>query len=315
MRRKQQIRNLVIVGATLAVILAYNNCGPVAFDPVSDSSQGSQDTPLPPGADDGTPPDDDAGPGLPPPPTPIPPPDNGGMGPRPDDSFNPDCVFTEILISDSFEGRREIDASAGNPFGWRRVVDDLGRVGTSADRVGAEIFNTNPLGPAAAGVSSVYFYGRPGSSVHNVFLVSTALPLENRPEYGISFNYLPIGLEAGEYLKLEVCNGTAAACGVGPTFNAAGLRNGPWVTIFQGSSTGRYSTMNGINHQRADWIHHSIRIPVVQFPAASGSLVFRFNAFMNSGFRAFNGRVPVESRGIEDAVGLDAVNVGVLDCD
>ncbi len=273
----------ITLGAMLAIAIGFNNCGQVSFDSNNDPSNVGLGLPF----------------------------DDTNFG---GDIFDPNCVFAEKMISDSFEGRSEISASTGNPFGWRKIVNDMGKIGTSADRVGSEIFLSSPLGAAANGNSSVYFYGRPGSSVHNVYLISTALPLANHKELGISFAYLPMALESGEYLRLEVCNGTAAACGVGSSFNATALKNGPWVKVFEAGSDAKTRTFNGLNHVRTDWLFKTLRIEMNKFPHSAGSFVFRFNARMNEGFKVFNQGVPVAANGLEDGVALDAVSAGAITC-
>jgi len=279
----RRLKFSITLGAMVVIAIGFNNCGQVAFNSQNDPSNVGLGLPF-----------DDT--------------QFGG------DIFDPNCVFSEKMISDSFEGRTEVAGTTGNPFGWRKIVNDMGKIGSTADRVGAEIFLTSPLGSAANGNSAVYFYGRPGSSVHNVYLISTALPLANHRELGISFAYLPIALESGEYLRLEVCNGTAAACGVGSSFNAKALKNGPWVKVFEASSDAKSRAFNGLNHARTDWLFKTLRIEMNKFPHSAQSFIFRFNARMDEGFKAFRSGVPVAASGLVDGVALDAVSAGAITC-
>ena len=235
-------------------------------------------------------------------------------------SFGPGCSPVELLITDSFERESVDDRAADSLFGWRKIVNDRGRmVGSSGDRVSARIYSESEMGPAASGDRALYFYGRPGSSVHNIYLISEALPLSDYNQVGIAFKYIPVDLEmAGsgpEYLRVEVCNSSLAKCGVGDDFGSDGLKSSHWVTVFETSleSDGTLgSGLNGRNHSLSDWRSQSLVVDLSDLP--KDQFVFRFNVLVDEGFFEFKDGEPILKSGMDDGVILDDVVVAAVNC-
>jgi len=226
--------------------------------------------------------------------------------------FNPNCEQKEVLLVDSFE-RQNVDDYNNSPFGWRRVVNDQGSfVGSTGDRINAQIYSSSQLGPAALQSSALYFYGRPGSSVHNIYIVSEPLPLGPYSEVGLKFSYLPIDLEAGEYINLEVCNGTPEEGGAGANMDINGLKSNKWAIVW--SATGSLGqNRNGLNHSVSDWQSQKLVLSLKDYPSKDRA-VFRFNIRVDEGFFSYNGDTPVLNQGMEDGVGLDDVEVAAVQC-
>ncbi len=208
---------------------------------------------------------------------------------------------SEVFVGDSFE-RVDIAPVTSNIFGWRAIINDNGRIlsGTSGNNVEFKSYDNSILGEASTGDKSLYFTGRAGAgSIHNLYLVTKSFNLSDTN--GIvyfSFDYLPIGLEKGEYLKLEVCNDTLNACGVGSNISVAGLNGSNWKTIFHSDGSEARSNLNGFNHLRSDWINKQVAVRLDGFQR--DNFVFRINALMNEGFYENNPR-----KGVDDAVGID----------
>lgn len=212
-----------------------------------------------------------------------------------------DNETSEVIVGDSFE-RDDIAPVNNNIFSWRTIINDNGEIisGTSANYVELKAYDSSILGETSNGDKSLYFTGRAGAgSVHNLYLVTKAFDLSqtNGIVY-FSFDYLPIGLDNGEYLKLEVCNNSVDACGVGKNISVAGLKSNNWKTIFHSDGSESKSSLNGFNHKRSDWINKQIAVRIDTFQR--DNFVFRINAFMNEGFYENN-----PSKGVDDAIGID----------
>ncbi len=208
---------------------------------------------------------------------------------------------SEVIVGDSFE-RNDIAPSNNNIFSWRTIINDNGRIinGTAANNVELKSYDDSVLGETSNGDKSLYFTGRAGAgSVHNLYLVTKSFDLSqtNGIVY-FSFDYLPIGLDSNEYLKLEVCNNTVDACGVGKNISVAGLNSKNWKTIFHSDGKETRAGLNGHNHKRSDWINKQIAVRLDGFQR--DNFVFRINAFMNEGFYQNN-----PAKGVDDAVGID----------
>ena len=207
---------------------------------------------------------------------------------------------SQVFIGDSFE-RSNITSENDNIFNWRAVINDNGKVvnGTESNNVEFKTYDNSILGETSNGDKSLYFTGRSGGSVHNLYLITKPFNLSDTN--GIvyfSFDYLPIGLEAGEYLRLEVCNNTLDQCGVGSNISVSGLNGVHWKTVFESNGQEARSGLNGFNHLRSDWINKQLAVRLDGFQREN--FVFRLNAFMNEGFHQNN-----PSNGVNDAVGID----------
>ena len=62
----------------------------------------------------------------------------------PENPFGPECEIQQILMEDSFERSEVDDPGPNNVFGWRKIVDDQGRlVGSSGNKINAKTFCYN----------------------------------------------------------------------------------------------------------------------------------------------------------------------------
>ncbi len=210
-------------------------------------------------------------------------------------------VREEVIIRDSFERQDVIVNRPGLPgFGWRKIVDDGGNItGGPGQNIDALIFNNVEMGPVSHLTRALYFFGRRGRSIHNIYLVSRTFDLSVFDEVFFNFDYLPISLEVGEYLKLEVCNNTADACGVGSELTAEGLNGPHWMSIYdiQGPLA---PNRNGKNHRKDAWKTAETQFFLEDFNRSE--FVFRMNTRMDEGF--INNNRPGR---MEDGVAIDFV--------
>ena len=231
------------------------------------------------------------------------------------ENLNPDNISCKIIngftnfIVDSFE-RNDVIVPNNN-FGWRKIINDNGRVisGQSGNHVDAQIYPDSLMGPASNGNRALYHFGRQGGSVHNIYLITETFNLNELITEGdsvvIEFDYLPIGLESDEYLKLEVCNDSADNCGVGQTLTVAGLNSNKWETKFEvrGQGAGR----NGRNHSSSDFLTQKIVLLLEDFQ--KGQFIFRFNARMDEGFKDNNHTQDMVDGIVIDNVRATAYNI------
>jgi hypothetical protein len=210
----------------------------------------------------------------------------------------------ETFIEDSFERENILpsEATTTEGFGWRKIINDNGRVvsGTASDNVDLKIFDDITFGPAGHLNRALYFYGRQGSSVHNLYLISKTFNLTNLEHVVMEFKYLPIALEANEHVKLEVCNDTLEACGVAGDVTVAGLNSTAWKPLFEMPASESNQTLNGKNHSVEDWKNMKVDVFLENFQKPN--FVFRFNVRMDEGFKD-----NTVSKGLVDGLGLDKV--------
>ena len=235
---------------------------------------------------------------------------------QPGSSVNPDgvscfkhqnqevCIKNEdsqIIVDDGFE-RDEIAPQSENEFSWRAIINDNGNIiANGQNDVEFRSYDNSVLGESAPGGDrSLYFTGRAGgSSVHSLYLVTKSFDLKDTNGFVyFSFDYLTFGLEAGEFLRLEVCNNTVNECGVGNQIQVSKLNSNQWQPIFESKGSEFRSGLNGFNHLENDWTNKQLAVRLDGFQR--DNFVFRINAHMNEGFHNNNFR-----RGIEDGVGID----------
>jgi|GEM_PF-2321983 len=225
---------------------------------------------------------------------------------------NPDNISCKIVqnftnfIVDSFERDNVIDGT--NDFGWHKIINDFGTVidGNAGSNVDVQIYSDAQMGPASDGSKAIYHFGRQGYSVHNIYLITKTfdLSLYQGDTVVIEFDYLPIGLEVGEYLKLEICNDTPENCGVGSSLTVEGLNSNKWLPVF--SSNGAGTGRNGFNHAPSDFITQKTVLFLEDFQ--KNEFIFRFNTRMNDGFID-----NMMSLGMEDGVVIDNVRATAYD--
>lgn len=230
--------------------------------------------------------------------------------------FGNQCSINNLLIQDSFERANVDDSSPGNVFGWHKIVNDLGvLVGSSGNQINAKTYTSSEMGVAADGSRSLFFYGRPGSSVHNVYLISKPMDLGGYDELGISFKYLPIALEHAasgpEYIRLEVCTGTADDCGAGANPDANALNSNYWQTLFDKQGPVG-NGLDGRNHNLSDWLQEVVKIDLNQFNKSE--FIFRFNILLDEGFNQYSNQTPILTSGMEDGAAIDEVVAATINC-
>lgn len=233
------------------------------------------------------------------------------FGENTDASLSENCPTTElcdgsaIMMKDHFERANVLINSDESTdeinFWWRKIINDRGRIisGQAGNNVDVRIFPEGHLGPGSDDGSALYFYGRQGSSIHNIYLVSQTFDLSQARNVIISFKYLPINLEENEYLRLEVCRATPEECGVGDNVSEDGLNSDNWQTLLE-SDRSLGENLDGTNHETSDWKGETVNLLIDHDDLRT--FIFRFNARMNDGF-VDNDHENV----LEDAVGLDAV--------
>ena len=221
---------------------------------------------------------------------------------------------TKVLIQDSFE--RDNISAAGNAIHWRGFIWDWGSpvVGSSGRNVAAVIVGPDVLGEASDGEKALYFYGREGHSIHEIYLITQTFDLTEASEVELSFDYLTFMLNdaqdvvdgVDEYLKVEVCSGEKSECGVGETLNATNLKGGPWQAVFNSDGSEMPSGLNGKNHRSNDWQRANISLDISQFTHKS-HFTFRVTAKMRDGFKDNK-----MSKAMEDGAAIDNISaVGV----
>ena len=220
-----------------------------------------------------------------------------------------------IALRDSFE-RDEILEANGAGFQWANIIDDLN--GGNGYRVDAQINDQDMLGPVHDSIikddddkkRTLTFSGRPGGSVHSLFLISKPLNLTDFAKLELSFQYLPVGLEMFSYknfsgmenIKVEICTASLNECGVGANVNVANLNGDKWQEVYK-SEDFAGENLNGHNHILEDWIDAKVEIDLSQLGAeAKGEFVFRFNVILDEGFKEYAGGEPVVDSDMEDGV-------------
>ena len=219
---------------------------------------------------------------------------------------NQNCQLVEqsFFVNDSFERADLIGSDPGGfNFGWRAIIDDMGRVidSSSGNNVEVRIYDDQTLGPASTGNGAMYFRGRAGSSVHNIYLISETYDLSSFDDGALQFDYLPIDLEPGEYIRIEVCNDTLENCGVGDSLDLNGLNdNSKWTSLFEAGPESDGNGLNGFNHSLGDWQRVRLDFFLESFPKST--FTFRFNVRMDEGFIGND-----INNGMEDGLGIDNV--------
>lgn len=205
-----------------------------------------------------------------------------------------------LFINDSFE-RVDIfeDVLTQTVYGWRGAINDNGTtiLGFTGDQVGMEIFSDQQKGPAFDGNRSLYFYGRPGSDVHTMYLVSQAYDLSNYNAAVLSFNYLTLALNDQEDIdtnyiegiKLQVCNGPLNLCGANEDFidpNIISISPN-WVTIAESNPADNDDMFNGLNQNSSDFKYAQAIVDLndESIVGDKSTFVFRFAVSMRDGLK------------------------------
>ena len=210
-----------------------------------------------------------------------------------------------VLIEDSFERSTLLsDSTPEFSLWWRKIINDRGIIFNSipGPYVDAAIFSSQQMGsPVADGDRALYFYGREGASIHNIYLISNSFDLSQYENVDISFQYLPIDLDSDDYFSLEVCAGTLTECGVPESgITVAGLNSANWESIWEADKRG--DGLNGKNHSLADW--HSANILFDLNSLETSQFTFRINVRVDEGFvrNTLMGAM-------EDGVAIDSIRV------
>lgn len=230
----------------------------------------------------------------------VTPPGTGGPGIV---NENGDLIF----LDDSFEREDLFGDIANNMIvGWRGAWDDHGTLGTgfTGNQLGMEIFTDQEMGPAFDGNSATYFYGRPGSSVHTLWLISPAYDLSNYNSVIMNYRYLTVALNDQmdidanyiEGIQLQVCNASANDCGANADFvdlNNIG-NDANWVTIAASDPNENDDVFDGTNQQPSDYITDlavfdlngvvALNNNGDTFDGDKSEVVFRFQVDLRDGF-------------------------------
>lgn len=217
-----------------------------------------------------------------------------------------------VVMNDQFSRKTVVAEDTEDFLTWRKIIDDVGRIvaDQSGNNVNSEVVDDTDLGPAADGSKYLIFYGRQGGSVHNLYLVSETLQLSQVMTEAnvvtVKFKYLPVDLEEGEYLSLEVCNNTVEECGVGSEINLDGLNGPHWKTVFSTGAADEGLDFNGRDHLSSDYITAHVPVYVDEFQREQ--FVVRFNVRVDEGFRD-NER----ANEMVDGVLLDSVQITAIE--
>ncbi len=179
-------------------------------------------------------------------------------------SINHDFVVTEpgdcrgqqvcLVIADDFERN---DLKDGD-FGWKSFLIDA----WSAKSLDISI---KSIGQASSGNNSLYFTGRPGGSVHSLFIVSQEFDLSLYSSIDVEFDYIMSSFEGWayggssgrEHFRVEMCTLGELACGVknGQTNNSSVLDRTKWKTIYEDIATSPVNQhLDGRNHTLSDYV-------------------------------------------------------------
>ena len=223
--------------------------------------------------------------------------------------------FDCLLLMDSFE--RDIDKGpgVGGDFVWRTLVDDAGRL--NGESVEANIYRANELGPTPEAVTgsasdkgrSLVFTGRPGGSVHSVYLVSKSFDVRDYESITFLMDYLAIGLESwnwrdkggNEHIRLDICEHGRDACGAGSILNEGALNSDNWTIARQSPA----NIGQGLNrdHSLSDWSFEEIQVDISELSQqAKQNFAFRIVVTIDEGFLKSD-----IASGFEDAVALDNI--------
>lgn len=206
-----------------------------------------------------------------------------------------------IFLDDSFE-REDLFGDINNNMivGWRGAWDDHGTLGTgfTGNQLGMEIFTDQEMGPAFDGNSATYFYGRPGSSVHRLWLISPSYDLSDYNTVIMNYRYLTVALNDQmdidanyiEAIRLQVCKGGANACGANSDFidlNNIG-NDAAWVTIAESDINEDDDNFDGTNHLVSDFITDLAVFDLnnPDFVSDKSEVVIRFEVDMRDGFQS-----------------------------
>ncbi|MEM7646416.1 MAG: hypothetical protein AAF203_05865 [Pseudomonadota bacterium] len=218
----------------------------------------------------------------------------------------------------------------GDQFNWTSIIDDVLRDDNA--NVQATILESGEFGfgEAAAGDGAVYFTGRKGGSVHEIFLISVPLNLSQFNELRIEFNYLPIHLEnwswsgrtGQEHIRLEVCTDSPFECGVNggsDNHREEALRSSAWRPLFTQDGFGgagfladfeRGLNNDGRNHLVNSWLDGEglVDLDDAEVIADKSQVIFRFTIMIDEGFSQKNSdNTPVFTSELIDGMGLDNV--------
>ncbi len=209
----------------------------------------------------------------------------------------PDLTF----INDSFE-RNDIfqDLTNNIIYGWRGLIFDALTpvLGFTSPGALVTIPQAGVYGPAYDGNRFLLISG--GSNDNNAekaYVVSQTYDLSQFNTVILSYRYLTFGLHAGaalgQGLKLEVCKGTVAECGIsGSGLDSVAQQTANWVTLTDSATDGVVdAAMNGHNQLQTDWRTGAAIIDLNDpaFVGTSSTFTFRFVASLQNKLVASTG--------------------------
>jgi len=158
-----------------------------------------------------------------------------------------------LVIKDDFE---RSDIRSGE-FGWSSFLID------AWSSQGLDI-STKSLGEASSGNSAAFFTGRPGGSVHGLFLNSKEINLSGYSSLSIEFDYIMASFESWSYggksglehFKVDVCTLGEYECGVKPGNTSISKMedSNRWKTLHENqASSPTNQHLDGNNHTKSDY--------------------------------------------------------------
>lgn len=224
-----------------------------------------------------------------------------------------------VFFRDSFE-RDDLDSGTyeNKLFGYLAFIWDFGQpvVGSSYRNIAAVIMGDDKMGEAAHGNKALYFYGREGTSIHNIYLVTQAYDLSRVDLVDLEFDYLTISLNdsadvrdgVDEYLRLEVCTSSLENCGVrNGSFDFNTFESPVWMELFESDRALQNNALDGKNQVASDWNRQKVRINITNFNRKD-QVIFRWTTRMRDGFVSNN----INNRMV-DGVGLDNIKGRAID--
>ena len=231
-----------------------------------------------------------------------------------------------IIFKDNFERQNTFDSSSD--FHWSMMIDDKGKIlkdpsNQCRDHICAKIFRADERiysgsqkyrGPNAEGESALYFFGRSGRSIHDIFLNSKTFNLSSFNKINLDFKMLPIHIGDNdtrrgsgyvrEGLSVDVCLSGADKCN-GPQ----NRDSNSWVRIFETPQEPINSHLDGTNHTKDDWQSVSAAISLDEIAencadCDKSHFQLRFVSRMQDGLK-----YDLMTQAVQDAIALDEVKL------
>ncbi len=212
----------------------------------------------------------------------------------------PECQFDSngkpinelcSIFVDSFE-RDKIHEDAG-AFNWDLAITDTGG---SGELVEAEIHDFQHLGPIYHNNSAILFTGRPGSSVHEVYLVSKPFDLSEYDYAMVRTRFVPLSLDTKkvvpqsrvsvhEGIRVDVCKDSNYNCGLEGSDQHVRIRDfKPWTQYYFDDPYEFGQGLNIRDYQTSDWKTKEAVILLDEYQNRKQNFVFKISVVMDEGY-------------------------------